>query len=38
LYGTVDNLLGEEYVVSAKPYGFRPGKPRSLNIGAKLRF
>lgn len=38
LYSTVDNLLDEEYVVSIKPYGFRPGKPRSLNVGAKLKF
>ena len=38
LYGTLDNALGNEYVVSAKPYGFRPGKPRSINIGAKYQF
>lgn len=37
-YGTIDNLLDEQYVVSAKPYGFRPGKPRSLNVGVKLKF
>ena len=38
LYSTLDNALGNEYVVSAKPYGFRPGKPRSINIGAKYQF
>ncbi|KZZ46220.1 hypothetical protein A3759_07030 [Thalassolituus sp. HI0120] len=38
VYSTVDNVLNEEYVVSAKPYGFRPGKPRSVNVGAKLAF
>jgi Fe(3+) dicitrate transport protein len=38
LYGTLDNALGNEYVVSAKPYGFRPGKPRSINLGAKYQF
>ncbi|WP_420591971.1 TonB-dependent receptor family protein [Bacterioplanoides sp.] len=38
VYSTVDNLLDEEYVVSAKPYGFRPGKPRSVNVGAKFKF
>ena len=38
LYSTLDNALGNEYVVSAKPYGFRPGKPRSINVGAKYQF
>lgn len=38
LYSTIDNLLDEEYIVSAKPYGFRPGKPRSVNVGAKYQF
>lgn len=38
LYSTVDNLLGNEYVVAVKPYGFRPGKDRSVNVGAKFKF
>lgn len=38
LYSTVDNLLDQQYVAGVKPYGFRPGKPRSLNIGAKYQF
>ncbi|TNC84108.1 MAG: TonB-dependent receptor [Thalassolituus sp.] len=38
IYGTVDNLLGEEYEVASKPYGYRPGKPRSINAGVKVNF
>ena len=38
LYGSLDNALGEEYLVSNKPYGYRPGKPRSINVGAKYQF
>lgn len=38
LYSTVDNVLDEQYVAGVKPYGFRPGKPRSINIGAKYQF
>ena len=35
---TIDNVLDEQYVAGVKPYGFRPGKPRSLNVGAKYQF
>ncbi len=38
LYGTVDNVLGNEYVVAAQPMGYRPGKPRALNLGVKYSF
>ncbi len=33
LFGKADNLLGKEYLVSYRPYGARPGKPRSFLIG-----
>lgn len=38
LYSSVDNLLDETYIVSAKPYGYRPGKPQSINLGVKYQF
>lgn len=38
VYGTVDNLLGNAYVVASMPYGYRPGKPRSANLGVKYKF
>lgn len=38
LYATVDNVLATEYEVASKPYGYRPGKPRSANLGVKVSF
>jgi len=38
VYGTVDNLLGNEYVVAAQPMGYRPGKPRTVQLGVKYSF
>jgi Fe(3+) dicitrate transport protein len=38
VYGTIDNLVGSEYVVASQPYGYRPGKPRSANLGVKYKF
>ena len=38
LYGTVDNLLGNEYTVAAQPMGYRPGKPRTVQLGVKYSF
>lgn len=38
LYMSLDNLLDEQYIASVKPYGFRPGKPRSINLGGKYQF
>jgi len=37
LYGTVDNLLGEEYLVAAQPMGYRPGKPRTVHLWLKYQ-
>lgn len=38
VYGTIDNLSGEEYVVASNPYGYRPGKRQSVNMGIKFKF
>ena len=38
IYSTVDNLLGEEYLVAAQPMGYRPGKPLAVHLGAKYQF
>jgi len=38
LYSTVDNVIGADYVVASMPYGYRPGKPRSANLGVKYKF
>lgn len=38
MYSTIDNILNEQYVAGVKPYGFRAGKPRSINVGAKYQF
>ncbi|MGK0474859.1 MAG: Fe(3+) dicitrate transport protein [Oleispira sp.] len=38
LYSAIDNVLGEQYAAGVKPYGFRPGKSRSVNVGAKYQF
>ena len=38
LSGRIDNLLDKEYVVSRRPYGARPGKPVSVQLGATYRF
>lgn len=38
LYSTLDNVFDEQYIAGVKPYGFRPGKPRSINVGAKYQF
>jgi len=38
VYGTFDNVIGSDYVVASQPYGYRPGKPRSLNLGIKYKF
>ena len=34
----IDNLLDEEYVVARRPFGARPGKPLTAQLGAELRF
>lgn len=38
VYSTADNLLGTEYMASAQPMGYRPGKPRAIHAGVKVGF
>ncbi|OHU87690.1 MULTISPECIES: TonB-dependent receptor family protein [Pseudoalteromonas] len=38
VYAKVDNLLDETEVVSRRPYGARPGKPRQFSLGYKYQF
>ena len=37
-YLTVDNLLDQSHIMSRRPVGVRPGKPRTLLVGYKNRF
>lgn len=37
LFAKVDNLLAKDYVVSFRPAGFRPGKPRAFMLGVNYR-
>ncbi len=36
VYGKVENLLDNEYIVSRRPYGARPGRPRFIFGGVKI--
>lgn len=38
LYLKVDNITDETTVVSRRPFGARPGKPRNMSIGLKYNF
>ncbi|MGY8986371.1 MAG: TonB-dependent receptor family protein [Sphingomonadales bacterium] len=38
LFVTADNAFAAKYVVARRPYGARPGKPRSVYLGLKLDF
>ena len=38
LYGKVDNITDEEVIVSRRPFGARPGKPRQVIVGVKYSF
>lgn len=38
LYARIDNLFDNEYLVSLRPFGARPGKDRALQLGLKYRF
>lgn len=38
VYGVGNNLLDSAYLVSRRPYGARPGAPRSLIVGLKAEF
>jgi outer membrane receptor for ferric coprogen and ferric-rhodotorulic acid len=35
---TIDNIFDEQYLAGIKPFGFRLGKPRSVNVGVKYQF
>jgi Fe(3+) dicitrate transport protein len=36
IYGKVENLLDNEYIVSRRPFGARPGRPRFIYGGVKV--
>ena len=36
--GRIDNALDDEYVVSRRPYGARPGKPLSMQLEVAYRY
>ncbi|MEE8371420.1 MAG: TonB-dependent receptor, partial [Sphingomonadales bacterium] len=38
LFASLENLFDETYVVARRPYGPRPGKPRSFQAGLELSF
>lgn len=38
VYLKADNILGNDYIVSYRPYGLRPGKARAVLIGFKQSF
>ncbi len=38
IYGKVDNLTDETVIVSRRPFGARPGKPRQVIVGVKYTF
>ena len=38
LYGKIDNITGEETIVSRRPFGARPGKPSQVIAGVKYSF
>ncbi len=38
VYVKVDNLLDDQSIISRRPYGARPGKPRQLMLGYKYQF
>lgn len=37
-YGKIDNITDEEVIVSRRPFGARPGKPRQVIAGVKYSF
>ena len=38
IFTGIDNLLANQYLVSLRPYGARPGRPRSFKLGMKYVF
>jgi len=38
LYGKVDNVTDELIIVSRRPFGARPNKPRQVSVGVKYEF
>ncbi|MBP9707654.1 MAG: TonB-dependent receptor, partial [Oligoflexales bacterium] len=38
LFAKIENLTNKEYVSSMRPFGLRPGKPRSFFVGTKVEF
>lgn len=38
VYFTIDNIFDDTVIVSRRPFGARPGKPRSLMLGYKQEF
>ena len=38
LYAKLDNATDERHLVSRRPFGARPGKPRQWQVGMKLQF
>jgi len=38
VYGKLDNVTDEEVIVSRRPFGARPGKPRQAIVGVKYSF
>ena len=35
VFGSINNIMDEEYAVARRPAGLRPGMPRSFQIGVK---
>ncbi|MCG8382947.1 MAG: TonB-dependent receptor [Gammaproteobacteria bacterium] len=38
IYFSADNLFDDEAIVARRPFGARPGKPRTLSMGYKMNF
>ncbi len=38
LFGSINNVLNEVYIVARRPAGLRPGMPRSVNLGLRANF
>jgi Fe(3+) dicitrate transport protein len=38
IYGKVDNVIDDAYIVSRRPYGARPNKPRQFSVGYRYQF